>query len=120
MNTRFRVVEDTINGHKLITLDDFVSATTLIDLWDSGSLTQRDKYTIELPQGNLIHPTARYINHSCDPSAYIEPISGLVIAIQDIPRYSEITINYLLSESEISQPFNCRCGSQNCIGRISS
>ena len=59
-----------------------------------------------------------YINHCCEPNAYMRITHGHVLffALRDIPAGEEITIDYeqtLLPDSK-----RCRCGAQSCRGKI--
>jgi SET domain-containing protein len=64
--------------------------------------------------GNGTH----YINHSCEPSAYMKILYGhiLFIALHDIEPGEEITIDY---ESTLhSNKKRCTCGAPSCRGTI--
>lgn len=56
----------------------------------------------------------RYVNHSCDANAAIVG-TKTVVALRDIQKGSEITIDYSMSDAD---PFwrgiRCHCGSKNC------
>jgi hypothetical protein len=60
----------------------------------------------------------RYLNHSCDPNAYIEIHERVVRAVGPIAAGEEVTIDYLATEWQLSRPFDCRCASAGCRGRI--
>lgn len=64
--------------------------------------------------GNGTH----YINHSCDPNAYMTIIYGhiLFFALRDIQPGEEITIDY--EETLHSDKKRCYCGAKNCRGTI--
>jgi hypothetical protein len=54
-----------------------------------------------------------YINHSCDPNAYMRVVPGdrvAFFALRDIQPGEEITINY----RDPNHPEVCRCGAANC------
>jgi SET domain-containing protein len=54
-----------------------------------------------------------YINHSCDPNAFIRIVPGLKVVIfarRDIQPGEELTINY----RDPDHPEVCRCGAPNC------
>jgi SET domain-containing protein len=64
--------------------------------------------------GNGTH----YINHSCQPNAYMKNLHGhiLFFALRDIQPGDEITVDYeqtLLPDSK-----RCRCGAESCRGTI--
>ena len=54
-----------------------------------------------------------FINHSCDPNAYMRVVPGLKVAIfarRDIRPGEELTIDY----RDPDHPEVCRCGAANC------
>ena len=64
--------------------------------------------------GNGTH----YINHSCEPNAYMKTIYGHVLffALRDIRPGEEITVDY---EDTLHQDSKrCYCGAKSCRGTI--
>ncbi len=56
-----------------------------------------------------------FINHSCDPNAYMRRVPGekiVFFARRDIKAGDEITINY--RDPEHPPADECRCGASNC------
>ena len=54
-----------------------------------------------------------YINHSCDPNAFIRIVPGLKVAVfarRDIQPGEELTIDY----RDPDHPEVCHCGAPNC------
>jgi SET domain-containing protein len=64
--------------------------------------------------GNGTH----YINHCCDPNAYMRTLYGHVLffALREIPAGEEITIDYEQTWHPDSK--RCFCGAENCRGTI--
>jgi uncharacterized protein len=64
--------------------------------------------------GNGTH----YINHSCEPNAYMRTLYGHVLffALRDIRAGEEITIDYEQTLHPDSK--RCFCGAKNCRGTI--
>ena len=60
-----------------------------------------------------------YLNHSCQPNAFVKTQTKQLIALRNIQADEEITIDYELTESKMSDPFNCFCGSEICRNYIS-
>jgi D-alanine--D-alanine ligase len=55
-------------------------------------------------------------NHSCNANT---GYSGLnVVALREIKKGEELTLNYASFLDETMEPFNCRCGASNCRGLI--
>ena len=62
---------------------------------------------------------AAFLNHSCHPNARFMPESLTFVALQPIKEGDEITFNYLSTEWDMAVPFECKCGSKLCKGKIS-
>lgn len=58
-----------------------------------------------------------YVNHSCKPSAGIKGKITLV-AIKDIARGDEVTIDYSITECAEFWEMDCYCGSKRCRRKI--
>ena len=65
-------------------------------------------------------PTAieNFLNHSCDPNAYIDFVSLQLHALRPIEAGEEITYHYGTSDWDDEDVFDCECGSKNCLGHI--
>ena len=60
----------------------------------------------------------QYINHSCDPNVFFDTHSMEIVALKNIAEGDEMTFFYPSTEWDMAQPFNCHCGSRNCLGEI--
>jgi hypothetical protein len=60
----------------------------------------------------------QYINHSCNPNVFFNTTTLQLIALKDLNVGDEIVFFYPSTEWEMTQPFNCYCDSQHCIGTI--
>jgi uncharacterized protein len=60
----------------------------------------------------------RYINHSCQPNAYIRVLGKRVefYALKNIKPGEEITSNY--GETHHEGTLKCRCGKPGCVGYL--
>jgi D-alanine-D-alanine ligase len=56
-------------------------------------------------------------NHCCDPNTAFVGLN--VVALKDIARSTELTLDYSDFLDENMEPFDCQCGSSKCRGRIS-
>ncbi len=96
----------------------FLPGVVLIDLADAKEVSAPDYMSIDLGNKHVYHPIARYINHSCEPNAYVDAQQQKLIAKSHIAKNDEITFNYLISERQITAPFDCLCASSQCVGRV--
>jgi D-alanine-D-alanine ligase len=55
-------------------------------------------------------------NHSCDPNTEFDGLN--VMAIKDIRKGDELTLDYAQFLDENMEPFQCQCGAFNCRGLI--
>lgn len=90
----------------------------LIDLQQAETHDAPNYATIDLHNRHVLHPIGRYINHSCEPTSYIDLARQAVVALREIQPGEEITFDYLSTERQIVSPFDCHCGSQRCVGRV--
>jgi D-alanine-D-alanine ligase len=56
------------------------------------------------------------VNHSCDPSAWLEGLD--VVARRRLEPGQEITLDYATFYNERMPAFQCHCGSEACRGIV--
>jgi len=66
---------------------------------------------------NELENSMLYINHSCNPNAGIKG-KKIVIAIKDIKREEEISIDYAMCYCNPLYLMRCNCRSKNCRKKI--
>ncbi|KAI7908285.1 uncharacterized protein BX663DRAFT_26934 [Cokeromyces recurvatus] len=59
-----------------------------------------------------------FMNHSCDPSTFMDVDHSVVVATRDIAPDDELTFFYPSTEWDMAQPFSCWCGSSKCIETV--
>lgn len=55
-------------------------------------------------------------NHCCDPNTQFDGLN--VLALRDIPKGQELTLDYAHFLDEHMEPFQCNCRSANCRGLV--
>jgi SET domain-containing protein len=60
----------------------------------------------------------RFINHSCSPNSYFDIPNRSLIALNDIDVNEEVVFHYCTTEYEMVSPFQCLCGTENCLIEI--
>ena len=115
------------NGFKGVFAKEAIPENSVVFYLNGAISTTPTKYTIQLGhRRHLTFPTIRktddepdycwqYLNHSCEPNGYMDTVERTFRALRDIASGEEITFNYLTTESEMAEPFNCRCGSASCF-----
>ena len=115
----FKIIKNHYNQSSLVIQNSVAPDDTLINILKDGSIKARDRYTIEIKAGHIYHPVAKYINHSCQPNAYVDIDTGCINSLYYLTKGTHITIDYHITESNILESFDCACGSPNCKGHIS-
>ena len=57
-------------------------------------------------------------NHSCSPNSFFNVEQMVLEALGPIEEGEEITVSYLATEWFMNEPFDCECGSQDCLKSI--
>jgi hypothetical protein len=66
----------------------------------------------------LLPVNLQYTNHSCDPNIFFDTTRMEVVCLKPIAEGEEFTFFYPSTEWKMAQPFECHCGSPNCLGLI--
>jgi len=85
------------------------------------ALAAPNKYTVQVNEGVhiiLAPEFLQYINHSCDPNIFFDTSRMELSCLKDISAGDELTFFYPSTEFEMESPFNCFCGSNNCLHKI--
>jgi len=60
----------------------------------------------------------QYVNHSCSPNVFFDTTAMQLVCLKPIQPGDELHFFYPSAEWEISQPFVCNCGSEECLQLI--
>jgi len=85
------------------------------------TLAGPNKYTVQVSDEIhiILHPGfLQYMNHSCDPNVFFDTKKMQLSSLKDIHAGDEFTFFYPSTEFAMASPFNCFCGSNNCLHKI--
>lgn len=90
--------------------------------FSAGELSATPTYlTVQVSQNRhitLVPRFLQYINHSCDPNVFFDITKMEVVCLKEVQPGEEFRFFYPSTEWEMSQPFVCNCGSNNCLQLI--
>ncbi len=89
--------------------------------YDGPLLNHPTRLSIQIDDNTHVEGTDdsnAFLNHSCEPNAYVDWKSLCLRACRDIASNEEITCNYNTTDYEIHSVFACTCGSPQCKGMI--
>lgn len=134
LSPRCKVTQSPISGRGIIAIDDF-KAGELVAVW-GGKIYSADEvnrlaeifphfatHTVSVYPGyylgseNLYEfDDAELFNHSCNANVGVKG-QIILVARRSITSGEELTFDYDTTET-LADPFECKCGSQNCRGVI--
>lgn len=106
------------NQQALVAACNF-SKGSVIEKFTSGVVQNFPTYlTVQIDEN--LHITLQpqhlqYINHSCKPNVFFNTDTFELIALDDIHTNDELTFFYPSTEWQMTQPFACNCGNDNCL-----
>lgn len=112
------LLNHTTNQKALHTTVPF-SAGEVISRFGAKSTHRKATYlTVQIADDKhitLLPEFLQYINHSCAPTVFFDTTSMELVCILDMQPGDELTFFYPSTEWEMAQPFNCNCGSPECL-----
>jgi hypothetical protein len=108
------------DGEGLVIFEDVRKGEKLMVL-DKNYIYSPTRHSIQVDADIHWNPTTLegFLNHSCEPNIALLGLPSLeFIAIDDITAGSELRFSYLTTETQMSCPFQCTCGSEHCFGHI--
>jgi hypothetical protein len=99
----------------------FKPGDVLSKFYPEAILSSATYLTIQLDEKehiSLLPEYLRYTNHSCSPNIFFDTTSLEVVCLCPVQPGEEMTFFYPSSEWDMAQPFDCCCGSSECLGTI--
>lgn len=118
---RFEVAQAGELGAVLVARVQFRPREILTDFRAAALLSQPTRHSIQLSitEHGLVDPEfLRYMHHGCEPNVVLETDRLLVRAVRPIAPGDQITFFYPSTEWSMAAPFQCACGSSQCLGTI--
>ena len=97
-----------------------ISSGEVIVQGREGEVQERRTWrTLQLDESrHLRNEFLNYVDHSCSPNALLDVGNLALVAIKTISAGEPVTFFYPGSEVELSQAFECQCGSGDCLKHI--
>jgi len=121
-NGIFEIWKDEIsNHHSLFSVVDFQPGDIVCEFGAAAILPAPSPLTVQVGFNEHIYlqpGVLQYINHSCSPNVFFDLATFKAICLREINKGDELFYFYPSTEWEMAEPFQCLCGSANCLGRI--
>lgn len=106
---------------RITSLVDREPGATLTKIEGSVPTAQRAYSSVQISEDADIELNSDlvYCNHSCDPSVVFDTDKFEVrVADRVLNQGDDVTFFYPSTEWQMQQPFECQCGSDQCLGTV--
>ena len=104
---------------QLVASQPISSGEVIVQCREEEVQQRRTWRTLQLDERrHLRNEFLNFVDHSCSPNALLDVDSLALLAIRDIAEGEPVTFFYPGSEVELSQTFDCHCGSSDCLRNI--
>ena len=118
--TNFKVTtKDTSTGYGVLALRSFETGE-LVAAITGEIVPDIMQHTLQISKGKHLLDLyfTGYLLHSCSPNISVDMRNMTVSALQHIPAYSFLYMDYAQTEEVLYKQFHCSCGSEVCRGWI--
>lgn len=116
------IMQNSSTGEKSLHATAFFDAGDLICAFGADRILNTPTY-LTVQTGEDKHITLdpeflQYINHSCNPNVFFDTTAMELLALKEIQPGDELMFFYPSTEWKMEQPFDCFCGTAQCLHRI--
>jgi len=115
------VVSARPNGEKGLFAAQDVAENEILITYDGPVIDHPTRLSIQIDDDKHIEGAENsnaFLNHSCDPTAFVDWNGTCLRARRRILAGEEIACSYFTTDYELREKFTCTCGSPNCKGQI--
>lgn len=109
-------------GHSGLYSTKSIKAGDVLSDFGPKAITDTPNYlTVQVGESKHIMLSPEWlqnINHSCAPNVYFNTSSFQLEALTDVEPGTDLCFFYPSTEWEMDAPFQCCCGTPQCLGRI--
>ncbi|HYL13753.1 MAG TPA: SET domain-containing protein-lysine N-methyltransferase [Terriglobales bacterium] len=109
------------DGEKGLFATQDVAENEVLITYDGPIVDHSTRLSIQIDDDKHIEGTEdsnAFLNHGCDPTAYVDWNELCLRARRTILVGEEITCNYFTTDYDLCEKFTCTCGSPMCKGEI--
>ncbi|NCI52126.1 SET domain-containing protein [Sediminibacterium roseum] len=116
------IMQNSVTGEKSLHAAAFFDAGDVVTGFIADRILDVPTY-LTVQTGTSKHITLlpdflQFVNHSCDPNVFFDTTHMELVALKEIQPGDELVFFYPSSEWEMTQPFECLCGSTRCLHRV--
>ena len=116
------IMQNMVNGEKSLHANAFFDLGDILAEFTPEYILDSPTYlTVQtgIDKHITLEPSfLQYINHSCDPNVFFDTTNMQLLALKEIQPGDELVFFYPSSEWEMTQSFDCFCGTKQCLHKI--
>lgn len=116
------VMQNSATGEKSLHANAFFDAGDVLCSFEAREVLNAPNYlTVQTGDDKhiMLQPEfLQYINHSCSPNVFFDTNVMQLVALKEIQPGDEMLFFYPSTEWDMSQPFDCFCGTPQCLHTI--
>lgn len=121
-NEKLTLRTDPATGHKALHSSIARQEGDILCSFSSSKvLSHPTRFTLQLDEQRhiLLYPEYLwYVNHSCAPNIFFDTDNRQIVCLRSITPGEELRFFYPSTEWCMAEPFQCLCGSPECLGTI--
>ena len=117
------VIHRAAHGSGLVAAEPIAAGEILVR-YPRELVTEASRYSIQIDAERHLAPSGEagdLVNHGCAPNCHLD-VAGTaapaLVALTPIAAGDELRFNYLTTEWDLAEPFECRCGAAECVGTV--
>lgn len=120
MTDGVRVLGDEQTGRRVVAIRTLQAGEVLAELDGAQRVPVATRYTVQVDVDAHIDGLWQFtfLNHSCAPNVRIDTTAMTISAVREVAAGEELGYFYPSTEWLMAEPFDCHCGSANCVGRV--
>ena len=114
-------IDPITSSRSLHSMKNFRANENVVGFISRRTLTEPNYLTVQVSENVHIelHPEClECMNNSCDPNCFFDTTTMQLVTLKALKPGEEMTFFYPSAEWDMDSPFQCNCGSADCVGEI--
>ena len=109
------------SSRSLYSMKNFKANEFIVGFISRATHTEPNYLTVQVGENShieLLPECLECMNHSCDPNCFFDTTTMRLVTLKPLTPGEEMTFFYPSAEWDMDQPFECNCGSADCVGVV--
>jgi hypothetical protein len=114
-------VDPITSSRSLYAMKPFKANEFVVGFISRATHTEPNYLTVQVSETvhiELFPECLECMNNSCDPNCFFDTTTMQLVTLKPLAPGDEMTFFYPSAEWDMDRPFECNCGSADCVGMI--